>query len=54
MSASPDARTFAGLSRAGRLSPLIRTQTPIDAQMMQGFLDEMRKRSATTPKAGPS
>ena len=54
MSASPDARTFAGLSRAGRLSPLMRTQTPIDAQMMQGFLEEMRKRNAASAKAGPS
>lgn len=52
MSASPDAKTFAGLSSAGRLSPLIRTQTPIDSQMMQGFLNEMRKRSEIA-KAGP-
>lgn len=52
MSASPDARIFAGLSSAGRLSPLVRTQTPIDSQMMQGFLNEMRKRSEIT-KAGP-
>lgn len=53
MSASPDARTFAGLSHAGRLSPLIRTQTPIDAQVLRGFLDEMRKRGAAVPKSGP-
>ena len=52
MSASPDAQTFAGLSSAGRLSPLLRTQTPIDAQMMQGFLNEMRKRSAAMKPAG--
>ena len=52
MSASPDAQTFAGLSSAGRLSPLLRTQTPIDAQMMQGFLNEIRKRSAGSRPAG--
>ena len=52
MSASPDAQTFAALSSAGRLSPLIRTQTPIDAQMMQGFLNEIRKRSAASRPAG--
>lgn len=52
MTASPDGRTFVGLSTAGRLSPLMRTQTPIDAQMMQGFLNEMRKRSAQRPNAG--
>ncbi len=52
MTASPDGRTFAGLSTGGRLSPLIRTQTPLDAQMMQGFLNEMRKRSAQKPNAG--
>ena len=33
-------------------APLVRAQTPIDAQMMQGFLNEMRKRSAPS-KPGP-